>query len=121
MELNIYYQNTRSILDKTHIRSEISASPHTIFALTETWLRDDIPSNFYFDDSFIVERNDRNDTTKTRGGGCLIAYKSHLSANRMHEWEKQLPFENVWLKLKQKSNKKLVINVSYIPPKAPLF
>lgn len=119
MELNIYYQNTRSILDKIHISSAISASHHTIFALTETWLRDDIPSNLYFDDSFIVERSDRNDINKSRGGGCLIAYKSHFSANRMHEWEKQLPFENVWLKLKQKSNKRLLINVSYISPKAP--
>lgn len=118
MELNIYYQNTRSILDKTHISTAISASPHTIFAFTETWLRDDIPSSFYFDESFIVERNDRKDSNKSRGGGCLIAYKSHISAIRMYEWENELPFENVWLRIKQRSKRYLFINVCYISPKA---
>lgn len=103
MELSIYYQNTRSILDKTHISTAISASPHTIFVFTETWLRDDISSSFYFDESFVVERNDRKDSTKTHGGGCLIAYKSLLSAIRLYEWENELPFENVWLKIKQRS------------------
>lgn len=112
MDCNIYYQNTRSILDKLSIKSNISASNYNLIALTETWLNDNVSSSLYFDDSFLVERSDR---LNSRGGGCLIAYKNSLTATRLHEWENEVEFENVWLAINSvKSKKKVLINVCYI-------
>lgn len=117
MDCNIYYQNTRSILDKTDVKVNISASSHNIVALTETWLNDSTPSSLYFDSSFIVERSDRK---RSRGGGCLIAYKHSITAHRINEWENEFGFENVWLAMNSGNpSKKNFINVCYIPPNTP--
>lgn len=119
--LKIYYQNIRGVNTKTHIRSNFSAAKYELIALTETWMSSDLSSSELFDDSFTVHRSDRNLslTNKKRGGGCLIAIKSNISAIRMTQWEQELPYENVWLAINQKkSNKKLFINVIYIPPNA---
>lgn len=69
--------------------------------------------------SFIVFRSDRNLelTGKSHGGGCLIAIKNYISANRVTEWENELPFENIWLQINLKqSHKKLFIHTAYITP-----
>lgn len=119
-DLKIYYQNIRGVNTKTHIRSNFSAADFEIIALTETWLKSDFSSSEIFDDSFEVFRSDRDLslTGKKSGGGCLIAIKNNISALRMTDWEKEIPFENVWMAINQKkSNEKLYINVVYIAPK----
>ena len=117
--LKIYYQNIRGVNTKTHIRSNFSVANFELIALTETWINSDFSSSEIFDESFVVHRNDRDlsQSNKRGGGGCLIAIKSNISAIRMNQWERELPFENVWLAINQKkSNKKLFVNVVYIPP-----
>lgn len=118
-KLRIYYQNIRGVNTKTHIRSNFSAANYHMIALTETWIQDNFSSSEIFDESFVVHRSDRNllMTNKKSGGGCLVAIKNNISANRIFEWENELPFENVWLMLNLKqTNKKIYINVPYIPP-----
>ena len=56
-------------------------SEYDVIVLTETWLDDAISSTMLFDDNrFTVYRTDRSTTnsTKTRGGGVLIAVKKKL-------------------------------------------
>lgn len=117
--LSIYYQNVRGLRTKTNIRSDISASSrHDLIMFTEHWLNDSFSSSEYFDDSYSVERDDRNSTNKRCGGGSLIAIKNNLVYRRIREWEQQTIFDNVWIELRNNSNisKKTFINVDYIPP-----
>lgn len=117
VNLNIYYQNVRGIRTKTNIKSNISASNHDLIAFTEHWLNENFNSSEYFDSTFFVERGDRSRADKKWGGGALIAIKNHISYMRRSDWERELPFENVWIELKKKSNSpKMFINVIYIPP-----
>lgn len=116
--LNIYYQNVRGLRTKSNIRSTISASGYDMIVFTEHWLNDNFESSEYFDDSYFVEREDRNVTNKQWGGGALIAIKNHISYTRCLDWERESPFDNLWLELKSKSNsQKMFINVVYIPPR----
>lgn len=115
----IYYQNIRGVNSKTNIRSNFSAANYDMIALTETWLQDDFFSSQLFDSSFSVYRSDRDlvSTGKKGGGGCLIALKNTISATRMCDWEKELPYENIWIAINlSKTNKKLYVHVAYIPP-----
>lgn len=66
----------------------------------------------------LVEREDRNIANKKWGGGALIAIKNHISYLRHLDWERELPFDNVWVELKSNSkSQKIFINVVYIPPR----
>lgn len=47
----------------------------------------------------------------------MIAVKNFIPYKRYYEWEKEAPFENVWLEIKTKSDsQKIFINAIYIPP-----
>lgn len=119
----IYYQNVRGLNTKTNIKSNISASDYDMIVFNETWLQDGFFSEELFDDSFVVFRSDRDLalTGKCSGGGCLIALKNSISAIRLHDYEKELPFENIWLQINlNHSHKKLFINSPYINPNAKL-
>lgn len=49
------------------------------------------------------------------GGGCVLALRRDISAVRINEWEKEIPFDNVWLKLNTTGNSKIFINTIYLP------
>lgn len=115
----IYYQNVRGLRTKTNIKSTISAAQFDIIAFTEHWLNENYENCEYFDNSYFVERDDRNRADKKWGGGALIAIKNHIAYKRCYDWERDISFENVWIELKNKSNtEKTFINVIYIPPKS---
>lgn len=116
--LNAYYQNVRGLRTKTNIRSSISASAYDLIVFTEHWLNDNFQSSEYFDDSYFVEREDRNIGNKKWGGGALIAIKNRISYLRRSDWEKQIPFDNVWVEIKSNlGSQKLFLNAVYIPPR----
>lgn len=116
--VKIYYQNVRGLRTKTNIKSTISLSQYEIICFTEHWLNENHNSGEYFDESYFVERDDRDRGDKKWGGGALIAIKNHIPYKRCFEWEKESPFENVWIEIKNKSlTQKTYVNVIYIPPR----
>lgn len=116
-ELRLYYQNVRGIRTKTDIRKDISASGYDVICFTEHWLNNDFNNGEYFDDSYFVERSDRNRIGVSRGGGALIAIKNFIAYKRYHEWENESSFDNVWIQIKTNSHShKLFVNLVYIEP-----
>lgn len=115
-KLRGYYQNVRGLRGKiVHgIKSKFLIANYDFISLTETWLNSNFDSAEIFDDSYNIFRADRTvdkyNILKTNrpnlpidedvvGGGCLIALKKNISAMRMSQWENEVPFDNVWLKL----------------------
>lgn len=132
-KLKSYYQNVRGLRSKIKcgLKNEITLANFDLVGLTETWLNSDFSSNEIFDDSYNVFRSDRsvekynllrNDvahrdaTNDIRGGGCLIALKNDISAIRLTEWENEILFDNVWIRINTSGNSKIFINNIYIPP-----
>lgn len=84
--LSIYYQNVRGLRTKTNIRSTISASCYDVIVFTEHWLNENFENSEYIDDSFFVERDDRNTLDKRWGGGALIALTNCIKkSHTIHE------------------------------------
>lgn len=115
--LNIYYQNVRGLRTKQDIKPAISASQIDIIGFTESWLNENFSNSEYFDDSYFVERTDRNISVAQRGGGVILALKSKIPYKRLSEWEEKIPFDNIWVSIDTvTSGKSLFINIVYIPP-----
>lgn len=128
------YQNTRGLRTKIArgLRNKILLIDFQMFALTETWLNDKIDSENIFDGSqFNVYRSDRtlrtyssargrilNENDRIVGGGCLLAIKNNIPAMRLNDWELEIPFDNVWLKISTTGISKLFVNCIYINDKA---
>lgn len=75
-----------------------------------------LASTEYFDNSYAVEREDRDRPDKKWGGGAI---KNYIPYKRRYDWENESPFDNVWVEIKTKSAaQKLFINVVYIEPRA---
>ena len=77
----MYYQNVRGLRSKINeFSTNIDLFHYDLFALTETWLHDDIFNSELFSPSFKVIRADRNceATGRTRGGGVLLASRSEF-------------------------------------------
>lgn len=43
-----------------------------------------------------------------------MAIKKNISAIRLEKWEKEIPFENIWIKVNKNGEKSLYINVVYL-------
>lgn len=131
-KLKFYYQNTRGLRGKiaNNLKKNITLANYHCISLTETWLSDKFESSEIFNETYNVYRADRTvnkyNTLKINrpdlqpdddvvGGGCLVALKRDVSALRMTEWEDEIPFDNVWLKINTHGNSKIFINTIYIP------
>ena len=79
VQISIYYQNSRGLGSK-HKRFFCTSSSYEydIIILTETWLKKDILSAEFFDNSYAVYRKDRN---IKRGGGVLTALNNETFAS----------------------------------------
>ena len=78
MNLNIYYQNVRSLGNKyDEFLTASSLCEYDIIGLTETWLRNEISNSEFIDTSeYHVFRQDRDfvSLNVSRGGGVLLAF-----------------------------------------------
>ncbi|XP_055614935.1 uncharacterized protein LOC129761245 [Toxorhynchites rutilus septentrionalis] len=115
--LLIYYQNVRGLRTKIDdFFAAVSESYYDIIILTETWLDDRIFSPQLFGNTFTVYRNDRNsrNSSKSRGGGVLIAVSSMLGG-----FIDPTPvcdtLEQLWVKIRIEG---LVVSIGviYLPP-----
>lgn len=114
-KLKLYYQNIRGMRTKSkEFFVNLIANSYDIIFLCETWLTDGFYDSEFFDNRYVVFRVDRRVdlTGLTRGGGCLIAVKSSLSAMRRPEWE--LDKEDVWISVVHECGSKTNFNVRYV-------
>lgn len=118
--LKIYYQNTRGLrtkLDK--LQAGIPTLNFDIYALTETWLTDEINDPELGFSKFNVFRSDRTKQTshKSDGGGVLIATRKSLVAHQIDT--NNSTTESIYVFVKNKNHQVIVGNV-YIPCKSSL-
>jgi hypothetical protein len=106
--------NARSLKDpkKRHVFSSwLNTMKSSSVCINETWLNDNIKTSEIFDDyDYVVFRNDR---ISGRGGGVLLANKSHLYPNRLETVENDA--ELVWAEIKV-NGKKYLISSAYRSP-----
>ena len=80
--LDILYTNAQSLVNKIEeLRAITAINNPDIVIITESWTNESI-SNVYLNINGydIIERKDRNDTDKGRGGGIIIYVKKNLYA-----------------------------------------
>ena len=72
--MKLLYTNAQSVVNKMEeLRVLASLKQPDIIAITETWTNGDISNEFLNIDGFeLVERKDREDTDRGRGGGVLV-------------------------------------------------
>lgn len=118
--LNIYYQNVRGLNTvSAEVRQQISNNNYDVYIFTETWLNGGCFDCEFFESGYNVYRRDRETTasTKSRGGGVLIAVSDRLVSTRVDENEGDC--EDVWVKVTAGSGRRpstLNICAIYLPP-----
>lgn len=119
-KLNIFYQNVRGLRTKTEtVLTNTLKQEADVILLTETWLNDSIFDYELLDSRYTIFRRDRSSSssTKTEGGGVLVAIlKKHLPVRKL-KWEST--GEDLWIVVKVKkgnSTVPLCICTLYNPP-----
>ena len=76
--MKVMFANAQSMINKLdEIRAVVKLQNPDIFAITESWTNDDIGNNLLQIDGYeIIDRQDRNDTERGRGGGIISAKES---------------------------------------------
>lgn len=118
--LSIYSQNVNGLRTKLDIfHAEVLAAIFSIYTLTETGLSDSISSHEVFPSNFNVFRCDRscNTSTKSRGGGVLIAVMNCFDSELLYSGDID-GCEQIWVKVSH-NHKILLIGSLYIPPSSP--
>ena len=79
-EIKVMFANVQSIMNKLdEIRAMMQIQNPDIFAVTESWTNDDIGNDVLQIQGYeIIDRLDRNDTDRGRGGGIIIYVKNNI-------------------------------------------
>lgn len=122
--LEIFYQNSRGLKTKTEIfYSNVLKNNYDVIVLTETWLNSNIFTSELFDSRYTVHRKDRviSGSSKSDGGGVVIAVSNKIQSSRISNWETGL--EDMWVSIDIIVNnipKKLALCSIYLPPPSKL-
>ena len=83
-DLDILYTNAQSLVNKIEeLRAIIAINNPDVTIITETWTHEAISNEYLNVNGYdIIERQDRNDTDKGRGGGIIIYVRKTLYAWR---------------------------------------
>ena len=78
--ISVLYTNAQSLVNKINeMRAVVTINKPDILIVTETWTNDSISNEYLLISGYdIIERKDRNDTDKGRGGGILMYVKKDL-------------------------------------------
>lgn len=112
----MYYQNVRGLRTKlVELLCSAVTCDYDIIVLTETWLDYKISDVELGLSEYSIYRKDRSDETssKSRGGGVLIAVKKYIISNSIST--PQITVEDVFVGVKINNNNILIGGV-YIPP-----
>jgi hypothetical protein len=121
-DLNVMYLNTRSVKSVNKKRNKlvqfanlVVESKCDVYALTETWLTNDIHDSEMFPNGYCVYRKDREETCVTdRAGGLLLAVTKELQSRRRHDLE---PNDEILVcEIKHSKHKKIAVVLCYRPP-----
>lgn len=116
--LNVLHHNAHSFLPKLPI---YTALPHIqnfdIFSVSESWLKPNLPSGIIDLPNFNVFRCDRNNSSKSLGGGAMLLVKTNLKATRLLHLQPTLSTcDSVWVKLHMLNSADLIVGSIYLPP-----
>lgn len=124
--LNVMYLNTRSVKSVNRKRNKlvqfanlVVESKCDVYALTETWLTNDIHDSELFPNGYCVYRKDREDTCVTdRAGGLLLAVAKQLESRRRHDLE---PNDEILVcEIKPSKHKSIAFVLCYRPPSSDM-
>ena len=79
-EIKVMFANVQSIMNKLdEVRAVVQIQSPDIFAVTESWTNDDVGNEVLQIKGYeIIDRLDRNDTDRGRGGGIIVYAKSNI-------------------------------------------
>ena len=80
--INVLYTNAQSVVNKIEeMKAVASIYNPDVIILTETWTNDSVSNEYLSINGYeIIERMDRNDTDKGRGGGIVVYVMKDLCA-----------------------------------------
>jgi hypothetical protein len=79
---SVFYQNFSSLRTKQFEFYDVSYTDYNIIRLTETWLNNSCKDLNLFRKNYVVFRSDRKSSSKTHGGGVLIAINSIICGSK---------------------------------------
>ena len=120
--LQIYFQNIGGMRSKLlEFRLSVLENNYDIITIVETWLYPDILISEFIDESiYNVFRRDRCINKQQRGGGLLIAVKSHLNVSEISLRYDVVEQLCVRITDSSRTGINLFICLSYIPPASNL-
>ena len=82
--IKVDFCNIRSMVNKTNlINQHLSSSDIDLLFLTESWLTPKIPDCMVCPPGYDIVRHDRQDPSKSKGGGVCVLYKSFLNVKEI--------------------------------------
>ncbi|XP_055622497.1 uncharacterized protein LOC129766068 [Toxorhynchites rutilus septentrionalis] len=114
----MYYQNIGGINSSlAEYQSAFCDGCYDIYALSETWLKDNTLTMQLFNDKYSVYRQDRStsNSTKSTGGGVLIAVRSSFKSRQLIPSVSSSKVEQLWITILT-TDAILYLCVVYIPP-----
>jgi hypothetical protein len=117
--LNIGHLNVQGLtskLDEIKLLLQNNNNIH-IFGISETKLQSDHITEFYHVEGFQTPY--RRDRLINRGGGLLVYIKEDVPCQRRADLENN-DIESIWLELKPKNSKSILICHTYRPPDSPV-
>ena len=127
--LNFVHLNIRSLFVKNKFemfKQQLLNSNIHFMGISESWLRDELPSNILDIDGYNLVRYDRiweeNDRTK-KGGGVCIYIKKDLVYSEFKYSHMNLSSKNIeiqWISLKQPNMREIIIANLYRPPQGSI-
>jgi hypothetical protein len=111
----ILYQNVRDLrTQQTELFDNVCSMDFQIVCLTEAWLNDMCFDHKLLPDSFTIFCSDRVSSTKSRGGGGIIAISSRVRTFK-HRYDLQFYEERVWVEIPTQNGRSLLIGNHYSP------
>ena len=118
--LKFFLINSRSIQNKYEDLSNLleQLDSQTILIVTETWVSEQLNTNFNFSNEHLFLQKTRSKQTRVqRGGGVGVWIPKHFSVKRKKEFFNANFCESVWLEINEPLKDECLVNISYNPSK----